>query len=29
MLMANFGQESKPIPAIAKISLETLALYGL
>ena len=25
MLMANFGQESKPIPVIAKISQETLA----
>ncbi len=25
MMMANFGQESKPIPAIAKISQETLA----
>jgi CRP-like cAMP-binding protein len=25
MLMANFGQDSKPIPAIAKISQETLA----
>jgi CRP-like cAMP-binding protein len=25
MMMANFGQESKPIPVIAKISQETLA----
>jgi len=25
MLMANFGQDSKPVPAIAKISQETLA----
>jgi CRP-like cAMP-binding protein len=25
LLMANFGQESKPIPVIAKISQETLA----
>jgi CRP-like cAMP-binding protein len=25
MLMANFGQESKPMPVIAKISQETLA----
>jgi CRP-like cAMP-binding protein len=25
MLMANFGQESKPVPVIAKISQETLA----
>jgi CRP-like cAMP-binding protein len=25
MLMANFGQETKPIPVIAKISQETLA----
>jgi CRP-like cAMP-binding protein len=25
MLMANFGQDSKPIPVIAKISQETLA----
>ena len=25
MLMANFGQESKPIPVIAKMSQETLA----
>ena len=25
LLMANFGQESKPIPLIAKISQETLA----
>jgi CRP-like cAMP-binding protein len=25
MLMANFGQESKPLPVIAKISQETLA----
>jgi CRP-like cAMP-binding protein len=24
-MMANFGQDSKPIPAIAKISQETLA----
>ena len=25
LLMANFGQESKPIPLIAKMSQETLA----
>jgi CRP/FNR family transcriptional regulator, cyclic AMP receptor protein len=25
LLMANFGQESKPIPVIAKVSQETLA----
>jgi CRP-like cAMP-binding protein len=25
LMMANFGQESKPVPAIAKISQETLA----
>ena len=25
MMMANFGQETKPIPVIAKISQETLA----
>jgi CRP-like cAMP-binding protein len=25
MLMANFGQESEPIPVIAKISQQTLA----
>jgi CRP/FNR family transcriptional regulator, cyclic AMP receptor protein len=25
LLMANFGQESKPVPVIAKISQETLA----